>query len=237
MRMAHFHCCFFAVMIALLGGTSTQVAADLVIDEFDEITTGDWPLFTTGSLVKTTDLGLASVFGGRRVAMTNISSEPVTPGIDWIRANVDTDRGLLEYANSIGAPGLLSVVYHVPSSFDLGDFAGLRVDFADVVLPHDRSLGVGIALEFDRSSAEAYQMITTSGQQSVFFPFDDFAEVELGIFDLADATSLVLFLDGSFGASTEVERIVAYIPEPGSISLLGIGGACLLARSFRSRKS
>ena len=133
-------CLAFGVLLALVG-TALPVKADFIIDEFDEITTGDWPLFTTGPLVKTTDLGLASVLGGRRFAGTNISSEPITPGIDWIRANVDTDRGLLEYANSIGAPGILQVAYPRPASFVFGDFAGVRVDFADVVLPHGRNEG------------------------------------------------------------------------------------------------
>ena len=155
MRMAQFYCLFVSIA-ALLGGTTTQVAADLIIDEFDEITTGDWPLFTTGPVVKTTDLGLASVLGGRRFAVTNISPEPVTPGIDYIRANVDTDRGLLEYAHSSGAPGLLFVEYHRPASFDFGDFVGLRVDFADVVIPDNQTRGVGIELLFNKRGTVTY---------------------------------------------------------------------------------
>ena len=170
MRKARVRCVFVSIM-ALLGVTTTHVAADLVIDEFDEITTGDWPLFTFLEFVTTTDIGLASVWGGRRTAWTNISSEPVTPGIDYIRANVDTDRGLLEYANSIGAPGLLRVGYDRPASFDFGDFAGLRVDFADVVIPNNQTRSVGIELLFDRGSTPLVQTITTNGRQSVIFPF------------------------------------------------------------------
>ena len=222
MRMAQYQ--FLLVgMIAVFGGTTTQVAADLIIDEFDEITTGDWPLFTFLEFVTTTDIGLASVWGGRRTAWTNISPEPVTPGIDYIRANVDTDRGLLEYAHSSGAPGLLFVEYHRPASFDFGDFAGLRVDFADVVIPDNQTRGVGIDLLFSRGRTPLVQTITTSARQSVFFPFDEFVEIELGIFDLADVTGFALVLDGSYGVSAEIERIVAYIPEPGSICLLVIG--------------
>ena len=143
----------------------------------------------------TTGIGLESVWGGRRTEWTNISSEPIAPGVDWIRANVDTDRGLLEYAHSSGAPGILRVEYHRPASFDFGDFAGLRVDFADVVLPNNQTRGVGIELLFDRGRTPLFQTITTSGQQSVFFPFDEFVEIELGIFDLAEATGLQLVLD------------------------------------------
>jgi len=209
--------------------------ADLVIDEFDEITTGDWPLVSTEwapfwSVPRSTDLGLDSVLGGNREAWVVLSSEPANPGVDAVVANLDTDSGFLGFAGPDGARSSIGIKYFtlagvspdgVPDGY-LGGYEGLRVDFASMWMPTDGEWRASMVVGFDRVVFNSV-WIDEGPVESLYMPFDAIPEFHFGLIGAGEFEYVAFGFDVPAGTTYDLDRMVAVVPEPATLSLVFTG--------------
>ena len=127
----------FGVALAIALGVVPASRGGMIIDSFEDVAEGAWPVTQTTATQYTDVLegGLTGVLGGWRDTSIKISAGGL-PGIDEIHVNISPAVGLLDYASSAGANGALTLWYqgdpvsrHLHA--DLSDQALIRIDFAD----------------------------------------------------------------------------------------------------------
>jgi|GEM_PF-1964698 len=222
--------------------------ADLVIDEFDEITTGDWPLVSTEwapfwSVPRSTDLGLDSVLGGNREAWVVLSSEPANPGVDAVVADLDTDSGFLGFAGPDGARSSIGIEYStmaglppdgVPDGY-LAGYEGLRVDFASMSMPADGDWQATMFVGVDRFILSA-SWRDEGTLESLYMPFDAIPDFRLGFVGAEEFRFVTFGFNVAAGTTYDLDRMVAVVPEPATLSLV-FTGAVLSLVLFRATGS
>ncbi|NQT50546.1 PEP-CTERM sorting domain-containing protein [bacterium] len=208
------------LVFALVLCSSWSFSAVIMIDSFD-VGNPNISRSTVGtSNVLETGLSSTDVLGGDRdstltVAATtggaaNLYTLPPTPGsLDLATAPaVDADVALL-YNNS-------------PIDWDLTD-TGLNTLIQVVFLSTDLSTQLGITLDDGTNSNTQTITATSGGAQTLWFPLANFVGV-----DETSIDSITVTLSGptSFDPSIDfisTDNKVTVVPEPATLSLLGLG--------------
>ena len=221
--------------VAVLAFWAGQAEASILIDDFASTNWAGWPLHATGAGSVTADeLGLASVIGGRRETSLSLPGVPDIPGLDEATAEVFSGGGfsLADYASTTGATGLLEFLYRGSAfgnaNWDLSGETGIQVDFLAYDAPAGQSLKVQATLQDLDSgtlgTTTAY--LTTGGPQTVLLTFAGLS----GPVNLASVDVITIGFSDAKAADFRVDKVSAYVPEPATLALLGLGVAGFLAR-------
>ena len=228
------------VVLTVLAVVVPASNAGMIIDSFEDVVEGAWPVTHTTGTQSTYVLegGLSGVAGGWR--HTSIGASAVDlPGIDEIHVNISPEHGLLDYASSVGSNGHLSLWYqgdplgdglHV----DLSRDALIQIDFADFDLPAGAPMRVTVVLNegLPPGRAPLTKWLTIPGAQSLEFPFAEFDDMEY--VDLADLENILVRFSPPAGTDFRVDRIVGVVPEPATLAFLFAG--CLALPRVKRRK-
>ena len=211
-----------------------EAKAEIAFDRFDQVVAGTWPVpLTTVGSVDVSEFGLTTVLGGVRSTRVELSAVTV-PGADSIQANIVPSSALFDYASSSGADGEIVLRYGMggPLGADLTAETMFRIEFAGF----DHAGGVPMRVEVrmldsNSNGGTLPEFLTGPGPQALDFEFAAFPGI--GAIDLSAIDFVSVLFAPSYGVDFSVAEIVATVPEPATILLLGLGAAGLIIRRQR----
>jgi hypothetical protein len=204
--------------LALVGAQSAH--ADYSIDTFDD--SPNYSVFGGGSDTRSAN----TISGDRKVDVTQA-------GDGDVETKVGT--GKFRFSSDFDTTGTALITWDIPEPVDLtqgGAHTGIRLTgFAD--------LGGSLTMTIFTDSGDASALFALPlAQQSLFKPFNQFLP---GGADFTQVNKITLFFDAS--ATPNVDGVVlgdlraTNAPEPGTMALLGLGGAGMLAKLRRRRRN
>jgi hypothetical protein len=159
-------------------------------------------------------------------------------GVDQVTVNISPSNGLLDFASSAGADGLVTLSYERGTDVnhlgvDISSDAMFRIDISEFDLAGGGPMRIGIRLNEVRPPPFIYleKFVTEAGAQSVEFPFAEFSD--MAFMDLSDVGSITVTVDPGPGGDFHISRIVSVIPEPATVGLLAFGAFFLIRRKRR----
>ena len=225
-----------AVVIAV--GAQHTCQAGLIIDSFEDAVDGVWPVTKTTvgfRFVEEPDvMGVAGEWRDTTVGVTQLT----VWGVDQVTVNISPSDGLLDFASSAGADGLVALSYERGLNVnhlgvDLSSDTMLRVDISEFDLAGGAPMRIAVRLNESRPPPFIYleKFVTEAGAQSVEFPFAEFSDIEF--MDLSNVGSITVTVDPGPGGDFHIRRIVSVIPEPATMGLLAFGAFILIRRKRR----
>ncbi len=208
-------------------------AATITIDDFSH---GGFSMaaYADGSTA-TIQQPVAGVLGGMRHAGLGVPPGALQiEGLDNVRFSVFPFAGVADYESSVGATGFATLRYYNNDQF-IGDLSGalfIQIDFALVDLGLGGPMDVLVALQDGAANAAMLsQTVTTATPQSLIFPFAAFSGI--ASLNLADLHEISILFEPGQAADFRVAQIIADVPEPAPLLLLGVGTLSALWRRTR----
>jgi len=224
-----------ALLCAALVLVAGSASAEVIIDGFED---GNFTLIvdaTTGS-GQSTQTGTSMIGGTRTVDLLNVTSTG-SPSL-FASAIVGADSpdvldDALSYSNNDQVTSTLKLTYGGTGNLLDADLSA--EPFIDIHLKTiDLATGMSVTLTSGLEGAGTSHTETDTASGPGFFPFtlQDYADAGV---DLSDIDEIIVEVSGDPALDLSINLIAAtdVIPEPATLSLLGIG---LLAAAYRRRK-
>jgi len=223
-----------AYLCAVLVLAAGFASAEVIIDGFED---GDFFLLVTPTTGNDNDTqtGSSMIGGVRRVDILNVTT---TGSGGNAQAEVASDNpdvldNALSYSNSDQVTSTLKLTYGGTGNLLDADLSA--EPFIDINLKSiDLATGMAVTLTSGMEGAGTSHTESDTASAPGFFPFTLADYATAGV-DLSDIDEIIVTVSGDPALDLSIDLIAAtdVIPEPATLSLLGIG---LLAAAYRRRK-
>lgn len=229
------HSMSLLAMAGLMVLGSQAARADVKIDTFNDVPGYSVTHSTSPSVVSTPN----AIGGEREIVVTK------TGGGGTVTAGVNIVPGAFDYSSPFGTTGKALLIWDGPGSSGLGNIDLTQGGVNTGILLNGASdLGAKLILSIftDASNYSTTMLMLPGGNTltSFFTPFGTFIPVGSGA-NFTKVNKITLLFDGS--SSPNVDGIVLGdlratnpAPEPGTMALVGLGGASMLAKLRRRRR-
>ncbi len=220
-------------------GLLAHAAHGALLDDFGETESGGLEMLSSVNVGVADELdesGLSDTHVATTTRLTRVTATTLElVGLDQVQAVISPVAGVLDYASTSGASGMLLLDYTVPgggTAIDLTNDLSLLVEFLQFDPGDVGGLPVTAQISDGTFTRSLTKSLTVAGAQPLYFPLGEFAG-DAGI-DLASIENVRFEFEAvdGYGADFRIREISSedFIPEPSALALLAIGAAAVLRR-------